>query len=143
MGLLLESLFRLTGRHPVDAEPGSIAAAQAVWEAPFALVAHGTEQDPVFNYGNQTALALFEMDWAAFTRLPSRLSAEAPNRQERERLLRRVGEQGFIDDYTGIRISSTGQRFRIENAVVWNVTDAAGHDQGQAALFGCWSRLAE
>lgn len=67
--------------------------------------------------------------------MPSRLSAEAPLREERQALLERVSRRGFIDDYAGIRISARGTRFRIENAVVWNLIDAAGVRHGQAAMF--------
>lgn len=67
--------------------------------------------------------------------MPSRLSAEAPLREERQALLERVSRDGFIDDYAGIRISARGTRFRIENAVVWNLIDAAGVRHGQAAMF--------
>ena len=52
---------------------------------------------------------------------PSRLTAEAPNREERARLLAAVTTRGFIDDYSGIRISNTGRRFRIAQATVWNL----------------------
>lgn len=67
--------------------------------------------------------------------MPSRLSAEAPLREERAALLERVSRHGFIDDYAGIRISARGTRFRIENAVVWNLIDGAGVCHGQAAMF--------
>ena len=137
---LLESLAHLTGRKPFP-ELGEVAQAKAAWEAPFALVSHGTEIDPIFNYGNRKALELFEMDWKSFTKLPSRLSAEAVNRTEREALLAKVNRDGFIDDYSGIRISATGKRFRIENAVVWNVFDEQGRPYGQAALFYGWKVL--
>ena len=72
------------------------------------LVSHGTEADPVLNYGNDAAQALWEMSWAELTRTPSRLTAEAPNREERARLLEAVTRQGFIDDYSGVRILKTG-----------------------------------
>jgi len=139
--LLLESLYRLTGQRPVAAEPGSVEAARQVWEAPFALVSHGTGADPVFNYGNRTALRLFDMSWQSFIALPSRLSAEAMNREERASLLARVTRDGYIDDYSGVRISASGERFRIEQAVVWNVTDRAGNHLGQAAMFRNWTVL--
>jgi hypothetical protein len=85
---------KLIGDHDSDAE-----LAQALDEAPFVLVSHGTEADPVLNYGNATALALWEMSWAEFTQTPSRLTAEAPNREERARLLAAVTAHGFINDY--------------------------------------------
>jgi hypothetical protein len=115
--------------------------AAALWAAPRAIVAHGTEPDPIFFYGNATALALFELPFAQFTQLPSRLSAEPVHRDERARLLDRVARDNFIDDYAGIRISSTGRRFRIEQATVWNLIHAAGAIHGQAATFDCWTML--
>jgi hypothetical protein len=81
------------------------------------------------------------MDLETLTRTPSRLTAEPMHRDERAEFLRRVREQGFIDDYSGIRISSKGRRFRIGQATVWNVTDALGNYAGQAATFSNWEFL--
>lgn len=130
---LATSFSRLTGKALVDAP-----TPEAFWAAPRAIVAHGLEADPVFFYGNRLALQLFEMPAADFVRLPSRLSAEPALREERERLLARVTRDGFIDDYAGVRISASGRRFRIEQAVVWTVTDADGAPVGQAATFDRW-----
>lgn len=135
---LLRSYQSLLGR-PLLA-PGADLW-QALWEAPRVVVAHGCEANPVFFYGNRLALDVFEMDFAAFTALPSRFSAEAPVREERAHLLERVSRDGFIDDYSGVRISSTGRRFRIEQAVVWNLSDEDGHPFGQAATFARWQWL--
>jgi len=52
-----------------------------------------------------------------------------------------VRENGFIDDYSGIRISSTGRRFHIRQAIVWNVLDEDGRYAGQAATFSSWEFL--
>jgi hypothetical protein len=71
--------------------------------------------------------------------MPSRLTAEAPEREERARLLERTARDGFVDDYRGVRITSTGRRFLIERAIVWNLTDAEGRRVGQAATFGEWT----
>ena len=130
--LLAGSHLRLTGRPLVAA---SSDLRRALWNASTVIVAHGTECDPVFFYGNQRALTLFEMDWASFVRLPSRLSAEPLLRDERARLLAKVTRDGCITDYAGVRISSTGRRFRIEQAVVWNLIDEDGVCHGQAAAF--------
>jgi N-carbamoylputrescine amidase len=62
--------------------------------------------------------------------MPSRLTAEAPDREERARLLAEVTAKGFIDHYSGVRVSSSGRRFRIEGAVVWNLIDQQGHLSG-------------
>lgn len=139
--LLLSSFYQLTGRQLVNHEQSAIDRYRTLFEAPFCVVSHDTADDPVFNYGNKAALALFEMSWEQFTRLPSRYSAEQQDRQERERLLEKVTRDGFIDDYQGVRISSTGKRFMVEDAVVWNLLDEQGNYQGQAAVLYRWSVL--
>lgn len=137
--LIADSYRRLTGRLLVAAAADTAAA---LWSAPRVIVAHGTETDPVFFYGNRMALAAFALDFAAFTRLPSRFSAEPLAREERARLLARVSRDGFIDDYAGVRIAADGRRFRIEQATVWNLVDGDGQIHGQAATFERWTALA-
>lgn len=132
IAVVAESFARLLRRPLVDATDDIIAA---MWTSPLAIVAHGTEADPVFFFGNAAALAAFECDVAAFTAMPSRLSAESPERNERQSLLDRVSAIGFIDDYAGIRISAKGRRFRIGPAIVWNLCDSGGQRCGQAACF--------
>ncbi len=136
VALIAESFQRLLGRPLFDA-----AAEESLWTAPRVVVAHGSEADPVFFYGNRLALQAFEMDFAAFSQLPSRFSAEPLAREERAQLLARVTRDGYIDDYAGIRISATGRRFRIEQAIVWNLVDEAGNYHGQAATFAHWLPL--
>lgn len=136
--LIHKSFERLTGRTLV-ANNGDIKA--AMWEAPRVILAHGTEADPLFFYGNEMALKLFEVTAEELQRMPSRLSAEAMQRDARAQLLERVARDGFIEDYAGVRISATGKRFRIEQAVVWNLLDEHGHIHGQAATFERWAAL--
>lgn len=138
--LIADSFLRLTGRELVEV-PAGVSLAQAMWQAPCVVVAHGVEVDPVFFYGNQLALDLFEMPFDAFTRLPSRFSAEPVARGERDALLARVTRGGYIDDYAGVRIAASGKRFRIEQAVVWNLVDERGGLHGQAATFRHWLAL--
>jgi hypothetical protein len=132
LALLVASYERLAGTPlvPADGDP-----VEALWRHPAAIVAHGTEDDPVFFFGNRAALIAFEMDFADFIRLPSRLSAEPALRAEREALLARVAATGLIRDYSGTRISATGRRFRIDQAAVWNLVDEVGLRHGQAAMF--------
>lgn len=132
IALIAESFEKLLRRPLVSPTDDLVAA---LWEAPGAIVAHGTEADPIFFFGNRQALDAFECDAASFTAMPSRLSAEAPLQGERQLLLDRVTRDGFIDDYAGVRISATGRRFRIERALVWNLVDARGVHRGQAATF--------
>jgi len=139
LDLIVGSYQRLTGRHLIEAKPADLW--QACWTAPRVIVAHGAEVDPVFFYGNQLALRCFEMDFASFTRLPSRYSAEPLLREERDALLARVRDHGFIGDYAGVRVSASGKRFRIQQAVVWNLLDEQGQRHGQAATFDHWLDL--
>jgi hypothetical protein len=107
-------------------------------EAPFAVLSHNTDPDPRFIYANRAAQACFEYSWEEFTTLPSRLSAEAPNRAERERLLEAVARNGFMSGWRGLRISKSGRRFWIEDGVVWQLIDKDGAWRGQAATFSTW-----
>lgn len=139
--LLLASHRRLTGRELSAPGATPSARAQALYAAPFVVLSHNGGSDPVFTYANQTAQRLFAMPWDRIVGLPSRYSAEAPAREERQRLLERVGRDGYIDDYEGVRIAATGERFLIRNATVWNLLSADGRVVGQAAAFAAWTPL--
>ena len=128
LALIAESYARLTGR-------ALLPDGASLWSASFAVLAHGTEADPIFFYGNRLALELFEVSAEQLLQMPSRLSAGEVDRAERAVLLDRVTRFGFIDDYAGVRVSAAGRRFRIERATVWNLIDAAGVLRGQAAAF--------
>ncbi|MFS8046034.1 MEKHLA domain-containing protein [Rhizobium sp. BR 314] len=107
-------------------------------KAPFVVVAHNTDPDPRFVFANKTAQNCFEYPWDEFVTLPSRLSAELPNRAERQRLLDAVSSNGFISDYRGLRIAKSGRRFWIEDGIVWQLIDNDGNHRGQAATFSTW-----
>ncbi|HSH95926.1 MAG TPA: MEKHLA domain-containing protein [Roseimicrobium sp.] len=139
---IVRSYKHWTGRDLLPVTPSDkYALAKALFEAPFVVASHGTETDPVLNYGNRAALTVWEMAWEEFTQTPSRYTAEPPNREERAALLARVTQFGFIDNYAGIRISKTGRRFRIRQAVVWNLITVEGIPCGQAATFSEWEYL--
>lgn len=132
---LCNSYEKLTGKPLLSDSADNVPLIKRLFDAPFALLSHGTQDDPVFNFGNRTALQHFEFCWDEFITLPSRKSAEPVNREERARLLSEVTEKGFIENYSGIRISSTGKRFMICQAIVWNLYDDKGAYYGQAAMF--------
>lgn len=131
---LIKSFQHWTGKSLIDVP-------EALFEAPFVVVSHGTEPDPIFNYANRQALMLWEMDWETFTQMPSRKSAEPMSQEARSRFLAQGKAQGYISDYRGIRISSTGKRFWIENVIVWTVLDELNQPSGQAATFSSWTFL--
>lgn len=136
--LLTGSYARLVGAPLVP--PGKDAS----WlyrEAPFVVLAHGTDPDPLLTYANKCAQACFEYSWDEFLALPSRLSAEPIDRAERQRLLDQVARTGFLSGYRGIRVAKSGRRFLIEDGVVWELIDRAGTRHGQAATFRSWRNV--
>jgi len=126
-------LMRRSGNHEHDAE--------RLFAAPFAILSHGTEADPILDYANGTALRLWEMTPEQLLETPSRLTAEPAIREARERLLSEISAKGIYTGYQGVRISRTGKRFRIENVTIWNVTGSNGAAAGQAAVFAHWTNL--
>jgi len=139
--IILDSFARLLGRELIDRSGTAEEQSRRLFEADFVVVAHNTADDPILNYANQKALDLWETNLETMLKLPSRKTAEPVHRNERAELLRRVTEDDYIDDYQGIRISATGKRFRIHQAVVWNLTDHEGKYAGQAATFEDWTML--
>lgn len=115
--------------------------ANSLFNADFVVVSHGTQADPILNYGNKKALELWKMDWQTFTSTPSRFTAEPIERSEREQLLAQAKYQGYINNYRGIRIASTGDRFYINQAIIWNVINQQGKLCGQAATFRDWEAI--
>jgi PAS domain S-box-containing protein len=134
--LMTSSHRRLVGVPLAD--PARSLAEVAHWlyyAAPFGLVAHGLGPDPRFRYANRTAQRHFGYSWDEFVGLPSRLSAAAPDRAERARLLADVTRKGHSTGYRGLRIAKSGARFWIDDATVWNLVDRDGESHGQAAVF--------
>ena len=128
--LILVSFRELAGFPLVEDE-----SAEGVYHAPFPILTQTTDADPIMSYGNRAVQDLFEMDWSAFTKMPSRLVAEPGLRAEREAMFEKMRETGWIDNYEGIRVSATGKRFKLRNAFVWTVTDPLGNRIGEAATF--------
>ncbi|WP_315787817.1 MEKHLA domain-containing protein [Fischerella sp. JS2] len=131
---LLRSFEYWTGSSLLNVNGSAREIAQALFAAPFALVSHGTEPDPIFNYGNRKALELWELSWQDFTQMPSRKTAQEVVQQERNRLLAETTSKGF-SNYSGVRITSTGKRFYIKDGILWNLLDENNHYCGQAAVF--------
>lgn len=138
---ILNSYRHWIGRELLERVGEPDFQAQALFEAPFVVVSHGREDDPILNYGNQMALDLWEMTWDRLVHTPSRLTAEPVNRAEREWMLEQARRRGYLDTYHGVRISATGRRFLVEDALIWNVVDHQGQGVGQAATFSRWTWL--
>jgi MEKHLA domain len=137
--LLLSSYRHWLKRDLIPSVPDPGHNALTLFQAPFVVVSSSTDADQTLNYGNQTALHLWKMPWEVFCGTPSRQTAEPVHQEARAALLHEVREHGFIDHYEGVRISSQGERFRIQHATVWNLVNDAGQHCGQAATFSHWT----
>ena len=138
LGLIARSFVQCAGRALVEARTGALEL--AMWTAPQAIVAHGTEAKPRFFYGNRVALALFEMRAAEFIGLPSERSAEAAARSARAQMLAALARTGIVEGYSGVRVAASGRRFTILDATVWDLR-SGGERHGQAATFATWCLL--
>lgn len=124
--LLMDSYRRVTGQ-ALAADTGEL------WNAPYAVLAHDTKAPPEFFYANARTLALFKRTAAAMIGLPSYHSAEPDAREERDRMLAQLEAKDVVTGYSGIRVAADGTRFRIVDAMIWNLRDADGKLHGQAA----------
>ncbi|MEC7963483.1 MAG: MEKHLA domain-containing protein [Pseudomonadota bacterium] len=132
--LMMVSYERLLGRALAE-------SAEALYHSDAVVLSHDGAEDPVLTYGNLTAQTLWEMGWDQLTSLPSRLTAEPAHRAQRDAMFAEMRTKGFIENYHGIRISDSGTRFEIRNAVIWPLFDAAGVKRGEAASFTDWQVL--
>lgn len=132
---LRQSFKRVVGRNLMSAQADDEAFAEALFYAPFAVLSHDNNHDPLFNYANLSALKAFGYEWHELMGLPSRLSAEAGIQADREKSLAIVKATDFLEHYQGVRITKTGRRFLIKNTVIWNVYDNHQNPIGQAACF--------
>ncbi|MBS0299971.1 MAG: MEKHLA domain-containing protein [Proteobacteria bacterium] len=138
---LLNSYARWTKQELIERSGTPLEQAERLFNSSFVVASHGTEDDPVLNYGNRAALDLWAMSWQQFTQTPSRLTAEPAIREERARMLGQVKTQGYISGYSGIRISSIGRRFLAEQITIWNIHKPDGTTIGQGATFATWKYL--
>ncbi len=131
---ILDSFEKLTGKKIIK-RSSPVSDYKKIEHGQFVLVSHNGSDDPILNYGNQFALKVWEMNWDEFVKTPSRKTAEDDKRAKRKEMLEIANKQGYFDNYEGIRISSTGKRFIIKDAIIWNVFNENGKKIGQAAFF--------
>lgn len=132
---LLDSYKRFVKKELIIRSGNMKTDFELIEKASFIVVSHNGANDPILNYGNQVALKLWELNWDDFIKMPSRKTAELDLREKREEMLAIAVQNGFFDNYEGVRVSSTGKRFMIKNAVIWNVVNQDGDKTGQAATF--------
>jgi hypothetical protein len=134
--ILLENLTRWT-RIDLAKEYGISDQdfGKGIFEASFCLLSSDLSNDPILNYGNQTALDLWEMSWEELTSTRSRDTAKPDRQSDRDELMERVNEKNFVTGYNGMRISKSGKEFLIKDVTIWNLFDSDGKPYGRAAWF--------
>ena len=112
---------------------------------PYPVLAHSgtptSNHEPIFIYANTVASTLFDYPLKELIGLPSRLTAEPQERNSRKEMLLEAAQKGFISNYEGIRVTSKGKKFKISEALIWNLKDEQGSIVGQAALLPKWEYL--
>lgn len=130
-----ESFAKLNGK-PLPSPPDT--KDRYKWlteEAPYSILTHNTDKDPSFIYVNEYALKCFKYSLNEMIGLPSRLSAAEKDREERQRLLNKIEEDGIAYNYNGPRVDKNGKFFQIYDGILWQVTDEDGKRLGTGALF--------
>ncbi|MBO9516632.1 MAG: MEKHLA domain-containing protein [Porphyrobacter sp.] len=139
LALIAESYARITGEPLVEGSPEDLE--EALWHSPHVILVHGDEPVPRIFYANRQALDLYEMTAEAFIGMPSHLCAEPTRRHERVKVLTELEKRNLVEVDTGVRIASSGRRFRLVRAKSWNLLDEHGAKHGVVAYYLEWRHL--
>ena len=141
--IILNSYQKLLGKELIERKGDKLNQAKTLFYAPFMVYSHNTDLDPLYNYGNEQGLKLWEMDWQELITTPSRTTTQPLLREERAKILAETTSKSYITDYQGIRISKKGTKYKIDDITVWNLTDSQGKYCGQAATFSQWKIISD
>ena len=106
----------------------------------YILISHGTEESPIYNFGNKACLNAFARSWENQVSMPSSESVVRRSQDEASRieLMKSVTDYGIFDGkLNGYRVRDDGKFIKLTEGVVWN---CYGDDEeetyiGQAAFF--------
>jgi len=101
----------------------------------FGILSHGTQPDPIYNYGNQASLILFEQTIERLCTTPSRYSTVPELMDDRTSLIRQIEEVDYGYLWNAVRNSIQGKLFVIEKILIWNVYNDKGERIGLAAFY--------
>lgn len=101
----------------------------------FGVLSHGTQPDPVYNYGNYASLMLFEQTIEKLCQTPSHFSTIPELMEDRSDLIQVIEKDGHGTIHNAIRISAEGHPFQIPQIKVWTVFDDDGKRVGLAAIY--------
>ncbi|MFT5206915.1 MAG: hypothetical protein ACI9CF_000656 [Candidatus Omnitrophota bacterium] len=139
--LILDNYKKCFGHELIPTQKNALDLALQLSKAPVPCMSSNNASNPLLNYANERALGLWELSWDELVHMPGNQTAEPGDRNARQQFLDKVREQGFVDDYAGIRISSSGRLFKIKNAKVWNLLGSNEEYLGQAATFKQWEYI--
>lgn len=101
----------------------------------FGILSHGTQQDPIYNYGNWAALTLFDYSLEELCQTPSRYSTVESLMDDREKLIQQINDVGYGTISDAVRQTTNGSLFVIQKIWIWHVYHPDGRRIGLAALY--------
>ena len=102
----------------------------------FAVLSHGNQTDPIYNYVNAAGFLVFRWPAEDYYRLPSRKSApEGSARQQRARVIDDTVASDITYIQEAVRVRYPNATATLRDAILWNVYDDAGYRVGQTVLF--------
>ena len=132
------SLYDLSGKSMYDRMDQIDCATQVHATTRYAVLSHGTQEDPIFCYFNSGALQLFQWPESEIYQIPSRYSApEGKLRDDRSSVISKTSQQQFNVIPSAIRQTRNGSLFEMVDVLLWNVYNEDGVRVGQTALVDC------
>jgi len=132
-----DSLEKFTGKSLLDVMEGVTTLDQIHSNTRYAVLSHGNQTDPIYNYFNKGALLQFQWPEHEIYSLPSRYSApDGALRNDRAKMMKTVEQQQQVRTIpTAIRQTKSGKQFQLHDVMLWNVYDKDGIRVGQTAIF--------
>lgn len=102
----------------------------------FAVLSHGNQTDPIYNYMNSAGFIVFRWPEERYYKLPSRYSApEGAIREEREAEIKKTVAKDVTYIVEAVRVRYRNDTVTLRDAILWNVYDDDGNRVGQTVLF--------
>ena len=131
-----DSLKRLTGVSLLEVMDGVSTIHNVHDNERYAVLSHGNQTDPIYNYFNKGAFLTFQWPESEIYNLPSRYSApDGFVREDRTKMMQTVVDQQVRIIPIAIRQNKAGECFQLRNVTLWNVYDDDGIRVGQTAFF--------
>lgn len=103
----------------------------------FGILSHGTQTDPIYNYGNKASLILFDQTVDNLCKTASRYSTVESLMEDREQLIQQINDSGYGTISNAVRRTLGEEKlFVIETIWIWHVYHPDdGRRIGLAALY--------